>query len=61
MTQPTTPAPNLKTVLFDYINNTAITIQFEIAKAKITRAKFNALVRKGFTEKQALRLCQDAI
>ena len=52
---PTTP-PSLKEILFNFLENTPTLIQFEIAKAKITRQKFNALVKEGFSEDQALKI-----
>lgn len=33
-------------------------IDYVTLNAKIQRAKFNALVKEGFTEDQALKLCE---
>lgn len=38
--------------------NMAATIEFLNYDAEVTRAKFLALVRQGFTEQQALELCK---
>lgn len=59
MTQPT-KALTSKEALFKYLEDAPVLIQFEVAKAKITRMKFVALVGQGFSEEQALRLCQEA-
>lgn len=34
-------------------------IDYETTKAKVTRAKYVALVSEGFTESQAITLCQN--
>ncbi len=36
----------------------SVRIEFEQIEAEITRAKFNAYVKQGFTEEQAIKLCQ---
>lgn len=38
--------------------NMAATLEFTAYMAEVTRAKFVALVRAGFTEEQALILCK---
>jgi len=56
---PTKPEPpNLKTTLFNYMDAMPVMIQFEVQKARLTRAKYEALVANGFTEAQALELCK---
>lgn len=35
-----------------------IMIQHAILSAQITRAKYDALLKEGFTEKQAIELCR---
>lgn len=37
---------------------TAVVIESEIEKAKITKAKYDALIAEGFNERQALELCK---
>lgn len=59
MTQPT-KTPTLKEALFKYLEDAPVLVQFEIAKARITRQKYLALIGQGFNEEQALRLCQEA-
>jgi hypothetical protein len=45
-------------VLRRYRENMPALMEFQRLKAQLTREKFNALVRAGFTEEQALKLCQ---
>jgi hypothetical protein len=42
----------------DMRDNIAAHIEFNQLQARITRAKFAALVKEGFTEAQALQLCK---
>jgi hypothetical protein len=51
--------PNVsKEGLRDMIANMATTLQFIEISAKMTRVKYNALIKEGFTESQALELCK---
>lgn len=36
-------------------------LQLLVAQAPLIRAKFNALVKEGFTEAQAIELCKGAL
>lgn len=37
---------------------TGIQIEMEKARASVTKAKYDALIAEGFTERQALELCK---
>jgi len=39
-------------------NNIAAHIELSQLQARITRAKYDALIKEGFTEQQALLLCK---
>lgn len=46
----------MKEILFTFIENLPVLIEFEKAKATLLREKFTALTRAGFTEDQALKI-----
>lgn len=50
------PPPSMKEILFTFIENLPVLIEFEKAKATLLREKFTALTRAGFTEDQALKI-----
>jgi hypothetical protein len=48
----------LAQVVRDIRDNIAAHIEYNQLQARITRAKYIALVKEGFTEAQALQLCK---
>jgi len=53
------PVEQMKTLLKTFQDALPQHLQLQLLVAQITRAKFNALVKEGFTEQQALFLCKD--
>lgn len=48
----------LKESLDEIRTNLSIYIQYQAEFAKLTRAKYDALIAEGFTEQQAIQLCR---
>ena len=48
----------LQQELSNFRSHIPLLIQHTILSAQITRAKYDALLKEGFTEKQALELCR---
>ena len=49
---------SLKDSFDELVTNLPIFIKYQREMAKLTRAKFDALVAEGFTEDQAIKLCR---
>lgn len=52
------PRVALAQLVRDMRDNIAAHIEYSQIQARITRAKYLALVKEGFTEAQALQLCK---
>lgn len=47
----------LRSELGEMIKNLSIYIQYNEIQAKIMKSKYDSLIKEGFTEDQALKLC----
>lgn len=54
----TAPQDEMRGQLEVMKRNLGTLIEFNVISARITRAKYEALVSQGFDEKQALELCK---
>jgi hypothetical protein len=49
----------LQQSLAAYRMNLPVLIEYQILNAQVTRAKYNALLKEGFTPEQAVQLCRE--
>ena len=45
-------------LLRDMKANLEVTLEYEVIRAQVTRVRYEALLKQGFTEAQALELCR---
>lgn len=55
------PGPEMRAALDMLHENLEIMMEYEHLQAKLTRAKYDAMIEQGFTAEQALELCKKTV